>query len=536
LISNRDIENIDRFLSSEYKDLDHPHTLHGVEEAVEIFINSAKKKESIAFLSDYDCDGVFSSVMLKEICNCFNLKCEGILPSRFKHGYGLSKNLISDFKDKFKDNIPNLLFVLDCGSNNFDEIKELREFGIKKIIIIDHHLINKDVMSSNADVLMSWHLSENMHDMCTCGQIFQFIRGIRQKTKKIEPIQFLTYAAVGTVADVMPIIGNNRIIVKNGLTEYAMNHIVAYGFSLLLSHSKLKKSNIVKEDISFKIAPKINAVGRLDDPYIAYRFLIEQDKSLSEKMVKEVTAYNEKRKKQQKAIEKRIEHLEAEDAYGILIYDEKWNVGIVGISASKIVDKFNRPAIVLGNLNGKWKGSGRSIPNVNVKEILDECSEMFEKYGGHSGAVGLTLKEEYLDKANGLFNEACKRYFEKNNPEVPKKQFDAKLKCKAVTTDVAEKIAKYMPPYCNENNPEPIFRISDVTIREVYIKENPAWQLIKLKIEKQGKMIEYGFKVFSKKWGGDIEDKKCNIYFSFPQKLADDWGNFELDIKDIEIL
>jgi single-stranded-DNA-specific exonuclease len=535
LVAQRTIDDFDSFLDPEYKKLDHPYALNDVEKGAKIFIEIAKSKGSVAFISDYDCDGVFSSVMIKELCSAFNLKCNGILPSRFKHGYGLSEKLIKDFKEKYKENVPDLLFVLDCGSNNYEEIKALKEFGVKKIILIDHHLIDEKIKSSNVDAFISWHLSESMHEMCTCGQIFQFIRGIRLKTKHIEPIQFLSYAAIGTIADVMPVIKNNRIIIKNGLTEYSFKHIVAFGLTTLIQHSKLKKDYITKEDIAFKVAPKINAVGRLDDPTIAYRFLIEKDKNMAEKMVKEITLYNDKRKKQQKYIEKAIESISADEKYGILIYNEKWNVGVVGISASKIVEKYNKPAIVLGNLDGKWKGSGRSVEGINIKEVLDGCSEMFEKYGGHSGAVGLTLKEEYLEKAQEMFNQACKEYIEKNEPEEPKKYFDAQLKCKAINIDIAEQISKYMPPYCNQNNPEPIFKLSNVTIREVFIKENPAWQLIKFKVEKNDRMIDYGFKIFSKKWGGEIEGKTCDLYFSFPQKIIDDYGNFELEIQDIEI-
>ena len=176
LVSQRNIKDYNSFLSAEYKNLSHAYDLHDVKKASEIFCEVDESKGKVAIIGDYDCDGIVSSVMLKELCNAFSLQCDVFLPSRLEHGYGLNEKTIEAFKKSIKQ-IPDLLIVTDCGMNSKAEIEELYSHGIKKIIIIDHHTGDEDKIANNADALITWHLSKDFNEMCACGEVFQFIRG-----------------------------------------------------------------------------------------------------------------------------------------------------------------------------------------------------------------------------------------------------------------------------------------------------------------------------------------------------------------------
>ena len=545
LFSQREIDpkTVDDFISSEYKGLSHPHALNDVEKGAKLFCKVAKAKGNVAVIGDYDADGVISSVMIKELCNSFGLECSVFLPSRLEHGYGLNDKTIEGFMFKnkmLKKTTIDLLFVLDCGTNSRDEIQLLMDNGVKEVIVIDHHLPGETV-AYNASALVSWHLSKDHKEMCACGEVFQFIRGVRWLTKKVNPTEFLTYAAIGTIADVSPIVGNNRIIVKNGLTEYAINHVVASGIKALMRQSKIYSKSITQHDVSFKIAPKINAVGRIFNPDIVYGLLIERDPDIAKNTAEYVVGYNDERKKIQKKIEEEALGMarKQNNKDGILVIGEDWHIGVVGIVASKLVETFNKPAIVVGKLKDRWKGSGRSVKGLNIKEILDVCPELFEVYGGHSGAVGVTLKPEMVDKANKIFDKACSKYYLKHSIEGQDvNHYDAMIDVPLITPETSIVLRNNLYPYCVQHNSEPVFMIPNVTIMDTSIMARDNWQLLSFFIERDGNRCSHPFKFFTKKFGAEVEGIVADVLFSFPQHdnfEATRFSQFELSVTDIVI-
>jgi single-stranded-DNA-specific exonuclease len=542
LLAQRKIDplSVEEFIQSDYKGLSHPHALNDVDKAALLFCNIAKEKGRIAVIGDYDCDGIISSVMIKELCNVFNLDCSVFLPSRLDHGYGLNDETVKDFLKKNKKK-PNLLFIVDCGTNSKDQVQKLFDSGIENIVIIDHHLPSESI-ALNASALISWHLSKSANgfkEMCSCGEVFQFIRGIRWLTKKVDPVEFLTYAAIGTIADVSSIMGDNRIIVKNGLTEYAINHVVSSGLKALMRQSKIYSKNLTQHDVAFKIAPRINAVGRVYSPDIVYGLLIERDPEIATNTAEYIVDYNEERKKIQKAIEDEAIALanKQNSKSGILVVNEKWHIGVVGIVASRLVELFNKPAIVVGKLGEVWKGSGRSVKGVNIKEILDLCPELFEAYGGHAGAVGVTLKPKMTEKAGKVFDKACHKYYtQKSIPKEVINYYDAKLDIKLITPLTSALLRECLYPYCDENNSEPIFMIPDATIVDTTVMEKEHWRLLTFFIERNGQRCPHPFKFFTKKYGTEIEGRIMNVLFSFPQHdnfEASKFSQFELYVTDI---
>jgi len=543
LLSQRNIKlhNVDTFLFSDYKNLSHPYSLYGVEKAVDIFCKSVKNGESMAFWTDYDADGVLSGVMAKEMCNNFGIECTCMFSSRLEHGYGLNEKSVKEIKEKFKDKRIDLLFILDSGTNSFNEIEELKKSLKCKIIIVDHHLPSENY-ARNADALISWHFSkEPQQEMCAAGEIFQFIRGIRWLTKKINPIEYLSLAALATVADVSPVVGDNRIIVKNGLTEFAINHVVSSGLKSLMRQSKIYGKNLTQHDVSFKIAPKINAVGRIFNPDIVFGLLIERDPDIANNTAEYIMGYNEERKKIQKEIETEAIKLaeKQNDKNGILVVGDSWHIGVVGIVASRLVEVFNKPSIVVGKMGKIWKGSGRSVKGVNLKEILDTCPEIFETYGGHSGAVGVTVKPEMIGEAHKIFDKACDRYYsQKSISKENVNYYDAMIDIPLLSPDTSTMLNNSLYPYCVENNAEPIFMIPQARIIDTKLIEKETWRLLTFYIERKGKRCPYAFKFFTKKFGTELEGRLADVLFTFPQHNTfgeTKYSQFELSAIDIVV-
>jgi len=541
LLSQRNVspDKVKPFLEASYDSLSHPYALNGVEEAVEIFCKVALAKGTVAIFGDYDCDGVVSSTMLSELCKVFGLETKVFLPLRSKHGYGLSMKSVESFKEQLK-NPTDLLIVTDCGISNYNEIEDLKKFGFKHIIIIDHHIVG-DNISSNADALINWRLTKGYSEMCACGEVYQFIRGIRLKTAKINPIEFLTYAAIGTIGDVSPLNGDNRIIVRNGLKSYALSHVVSDGLSALIKQSRIYTDDLTQYHVAFKLVPQINATGRLSGPYLAYNLLVESDQTMAEFMAEGLAEKNEERKKLQKEIEleaiKMVEDNILEYKYGIIVNNPKWHIGIVGIVASKLTEKFNKPAIVLGELDGVCKGSGRSIDGINLKAILDTLPEgTLQKYGGHEAAVGVTLADKTPQEVNNIFNNACKNYYISNGfpPNYP--YYDAELKISSLTLETARLLSNNLFPYSSEN-PEPVFLVSGATLCNTELKESDAWSLMTFSLKKGDDVSELKALIFNPAFGGEIENKKADVYFTFPQEAKEGkFGNPTLMVKDIQFL
>jgi len=531
LLAQRNIQpnEINGFLNGDINDLSPINKLKGTERAAEIFLKVALDKGVVGVSSDYDADGVISATMLKELCNAFGLTCKVFLPSRVEHGYGLNHKSIASIKKKFVTP-PSLMFIADCGSNSEEEVKELKRWGVKYIIIIDHHIIDPPKIAKSADVLINWHLQDDFMETCACGEVYHFIRSIRWKTKRVNAAEFLTYSAIGILADVSPVIGDNRIIVKCGLSDEARNHIVAAGCTALLENAYIK--SLTQEDVLFKVAPRINAVGRMHVPDIAFNLLIESDLAMAELMAVNLTKFNDDRKEKQKLMEKEAISIVSlnlkEYEYGIVLYNPEWSVGIVGIVASKVVEAFHKPALIISRNGETIKGSGRSLEHINLKEILDLCKEMFVNYGGHSLSAGVTLKDEYIDSANRLFNDACKKYYEQHGYPSNITYYDAELSLSSVSLENVSMLLNTLYPYCGQNNPEPVFVLKGVTITDVESsddkKNKSAWKSLNFIAEKEGQKTSLRFRMYSDEFGKEIDGKKADLYFSLPQTTSKAFG------------
>jgi single-stranded-DNA-specific exonuclease len=536
LLSSRNIQDLDVFLSPSFKGMSDPSSISGCDKTAEMFASAISNKWKVAVIGDYDVDGVVSASMLKMFFNAFKTECYVFLPHRIDHGYGLNAKTIKAFLTQCPF-VPDLVIASDCGTSSEKEIVQLKEAGIKAVAVIDHHKPNDGMFSNSADVVMNWRLSSGAQETCTAGQIFHLARRfsngyLNGKKMPKELSAFLPMAAVAIVADVMPISGDNRIVVRKGLERIRSSPV---GMVALAEKCGMTaEGSISQKDVAFRMAPRINAAGRIGSPVDAFDLVMEDDPIAASAHVESLTAWNKERRGMQKDIEKQaIEQARASGfKNGIMVYSQDWHVGVVGIVASKVVEEFGVPAIVIGETEGKRKGSARSVQGVNVKAVMDSCSKVFEAYGGHEMAAGCTLNKDFYETAAFEFDAACAAWYKEHGRPESTRYYDMDLDILDLNVSTAEALKETLYPYCSVLNPEPIFRMSSVLITRFDQKSGDGWVRTSFRCNKDGRESGLRFVTFDANIDESIEGKKADIYFSFGQNTTGDWPP-DLEVVDI---
>jgi len=464
------IQNSQDFYAFIKNDLDHlnsPDIVPNIDKIVDIFTNPP---QSAYVFGDYDVDGTFSSFMLKNIL--YSGGCKDIsfyIPHRKTDGYGLNERSLQNFINDAKNKSIGLVVLLDCGTNSKKEIAILKkELGNPTIVIIDHHIVDEEKFASNADVIINNRLAKNVPPYSTGGLVYQVARKLKPHLK-FHPDRLLPYAAMTTVADVSPLHGDNRIIVANGLK--ALPSVKNHGLVELMRVSGIGSEDCTVEDISFRLGPRINANGRIRHASRVIDLLNEKDEDKAFGMALEMNAVNEERKKlQNKMINSAITKIgEKYDGNCIVIYDDKWEIGIVGIVASKLTEKYGVPSLVFGNHEGAIKGSARSISGINIKEVMDMVPHLFEAYGGHEMAAGATLKEEYVKTAQSILEEAINTYKKQTSFEEIPIEYDLLIKPKTfylIDNDFCENLQQFGP--FGQENEKIVFRVDGIKCKSVH--------------------------------------------------------------------
>lgn len=540
LLSQRKIDDIDGFLNLPQDTYLYIKNMSYLAKEVRVasnfLIDASKNKKSIAVIGDYDTDGIISSYMIKRLCEIMDIECNVFLPSRFEHGYGLSEQTLASFLAfTVMNQTPDILFIVDCGSSSEKEIHKLKSFGINNVVVVDHHIIQENQFSKSANSVINWRKSDGQ-EMCSCGLVYLIAldmftthtsHGILSRDNIKE---MLSLASIGTIADISPIIGDNRIIVKMGLSFF--DKLSSKGLAILIELCKLNNATITQEQVGFRLAPRLNAVGRLGSPQEAFDLLISKDNDEINDIIKVLETTNKQRQQIQSSMLDEAIAMVDEDKmqYGIFLVNPNWNIGVVGIVASEIVEKFHRPTIVVGREKGIWKGSGRSTNKLSLIKILDLCSEMFDKYGGHDFAAGVALKKNFIDKSVKIFNNVCQVVLSETEGDCNKKiLYDATLKPVSINEETY-KLVKLLYPYCEINNPEPVFKLSGLKILSCNKKAKDNWTLFVFKV----KGVPFKFKTFSKEIGEKIiKNDVVDIYFKFPQHYDEKWG-MQLNVVGIE--
>lgn len=432
------------------------------------------RKEQIVVLGDYDVDGVTSTALIVTVLRRFGIDPRFIVPRRSEDGYGLSRSAIDRALEGGK---PQLFVALDCGTNSHEEVAYLVAQGID-VIVIDHHrskerplaqgiLINPHVYAAMDNSDAAWR------NLCTVGLVFKLMHGLlKQMRAENHPIAFaiklrdhLDLVALGTVADLVPLTGENRILARHGLR--ILQETRRPGLRALMDVAGLKPGQeILPGDVSYRLGPRINASGRLADAALSVELLVSEDSRFCFETARQLDLFNRERQEIERQITDEAERL-IETQFlaqqGIVLFNEAWHPGVVGIVAGRVTRKYNRPCIVLGNEGLLAKGSGRSIDGINLVDILALCSEHLESWGGHPMAVGVSLAKTRLDMFRELFSETVRTHAGDDIAE-RRLEISAWLPIGHIRERLMDELNSLHP--FGQGNPEPVFGVRGVVLRQ----------------------------------------------------------------------
>ncbi|HEU5077564.1 MAG TPA: single-stranded-DNA-specific exonuclease RecJ [Opitutaceae bacterium] len=461
-----------KFLRPALGELKDPFLLHNVESAAARLRQAIANREEVVVLGDYDVDGVSSTALLVSVLRRFGLYPRFVVPRRMEDGYGLSRSAIDRALETGK---PHLFIALDCGTNSHDEVAYLRSQGID-VMVIDHHRSKEKPLEHG--ILINPHVHEGANDaewrhLCTVGLVFKLAHGLlKQLRAENHPVAFrvklrdyLDLVALGTVADLVPLHGENRILARQGLK--ILQNTQRPGLRALMHVAGVKtEHDILPVDISFRIGPRINASGRLADAAISVELMLSEDEKFCAEIAQQLDAFNRERQDIERLITEEAERLietQFSSWPGIVLFGENWHPGVVGIVAGRISRKYNRPCVVLGNEGEFAKGSGRSVDGINLVEVLGSCGEHLTSWGGHPMAVGVSLTKLQVEIFRTRFAEAVRHHAGSDLVEA-QLQLAAWLTAEQVRERLMDEICTLHP--FGQGNPEPVFGIRGVVLRQ----------------------------------------------------------------------
>jgi single-stranded-DNA-specific exonuclease len=475
LLLARNIKNsqeIEKFFAGKYEDLISPFDLSGVKEAVERIGLARKKKEKIVVFGDYDADGLTSSTLLKEALQEIGFSPDVYIPDRNKEGYGLNRAALDFIKTNFA---PALIVTVDCGMSNWEEIQYAKKLGID-VIVTDHHSVPKKL--PKGCLLINPKLPGQKYpfpDLAGVGVAFKLAEALFEKflPEKIGQLKwFLDIVAIGTIADCVPLISENRIFAKFGLI--VLQRTKRTGLIEIIQSAKLpigEKKPPSAENVAFQIGPRLNASGRMDHADLTLNLLLEKDAVRARVLALEVESKNTERQKVSLQVYKEVKAtLDENGSYKLIVRSgEHWPLGIVGVVAGKICDEYQCPVFLLKKGKDLLEGSGRSTGSFNIIAAVSKLDRFVEKYGGHKQAMGLKIKPKNIK----LFEEKLLDLIEKEyDAEKWGKQLmiDAEIKPEEIDWDLFSEIRKFEP--FGEGNREPVFLSKNLVLMDIKLVGN----------------------------------------------------------------
>lgn len=458
------------FLNPQLRSLGDPFLLTGMAQAVARLRQAMARQEQILVFGDYDVDGVTSTAFLISVLQIFGQSPRFIVPKRLEEGYGLS---LGALERALEAGLPRLLIAVDCGTNSQAEVAFLRQRGID-VIILDHH-VSKGGLPTDC-VVVNPHVNDGDNHpwshLCTVGLVFKFIHALLKQLRQegdelaeqVRLRDYLDFVALGTIADLVPLHGENRILAKSGLGFLRESH--RPGINALLEVCGLKLGDpITPWDIAFRLGPRINASGRLADATIPIQMLLATDWRQCLENARLLDGFNRERQDIEKAI---VTQAEAEvettqkDAAGLVLFHPDWHPGVVGIVASRISQKYHRPCLVLGREGEMARGSGRSIPSIDLVQTLQPCAHLLAHWGGHPMAVGISLLPARLAELRESFSRSVLDHSGGSLPE-PLLQLASWIEPSDLTVKLLEELDRLTP--FGQGNPEPVFGLRRVVLR-----------------------------------------------------------------------
>lgn len=456
-----DDEEIRVFLEPTRNDFHDPYLMPDMDIAIERIIKAIKNQEKVIIYGDYDVDGITSITVLKKFLKTCGLEVDYYIPNRLNEGYGLNKNAI----DKIREKGYTLIITVDCGISGIEEIEYANSFGIETIVT-DHHE-PMDALPPAVAVVDLKRKDSNTYpfkSLAGCGVVFKLTQALGMKLgiDENEYLKYLDIVCVGTISDIVPLVDENRVIAKLGLklVEVTRNP----GLKALLNASGYKQVN--SNTISFGIAPRINACGRMGYEEEALKLFLTENLVEASSITEKLNKYNRERQEIEKNIyDEAIAMIqgESQDVNSIVLGGDDWHHGVIGIVSSKITEMYFKPSILICFEGEEGKGSGRSIPGFDLHEALVKLSKYLDKYGGHEMAVGLSLKRKNFE----AFKKAFQEYVaEKDISDiVPIIEIDKQIDLKDVDYNVVKQL-DLLEPF-GEANRRPVFVYRNLKIDSI---------------------------------------------------------------------
>ena len=463
ILSNRNIlgkemdyNDIRKFLNPTRNDFYDPFLLPDMEKAIDRIEEAITKNEKILIYGDYDADGITSTTLLTKFFKDIGINVENYIPNRLTEGYGLNNKAI----DKIKEKETKLIITVDCGITSIKEIEYAKKLGID-VIITDHHEPSEEIPKAIA--IIDAKRKNNKYpfnQLAGCGIAFKLTQALSIKRNLNENIYLknLDIVAIGTISDLVPIVDENRVIVKLGLMLLKQTKNI--GLKLLLKKSQIKE--IDSTSISFGITPRINAAGRLGNQYDSLELFITENYEKAENLAEKLNSYNlERQKIGNKIYEEALLQLKDKENNCIILGKENWHHGIIGIVSSKITEKFYKPSILVYFEGEKAIGSGRSIEGFDLYKAISSSKQYLSAFGGHTMACGLSLLKKDFEK----FKSSVEKY---TNEKLDLSKQEQKIIIDYIIKDDDLEIDKIkelsiLKPY-GEQNPEPIIMYQNLEI------------------------------------------------------------------------
>ena len=408
-------EPISRFLQPRLKNLADPFLLPNMRAAVERLFAARARGESLVIFGDYDVDGVTSTVLLTEVLSALGWKVNHYLPHRMDEGYGLSQGGVENCLKKFPT---TLLLAVDCGSTAVDSIRWLKQQGVD-VIVLDHHQVSQPAPEAVALVNPQFVAGGPFTELCSAGLAFKLAHALVKHGRQaglaaatdydLKPL--LDLVALGTIADIVPLIGENRILVSAGLER--LNATQRPGLIALRNVAGIT-GQIAGYEVGFQLGPRLNAAGRLETAEEALTLLLARSLKEAEPIAHSLDARNRERQQIERSIAEQVvgavkARFDPQRDYVIVEGQLLWHIGVVGIVASRVLQEFYRPTIILGGEADEYRGSGRSIEGFDLAAALRQCDDLLVRHGGHAMAAGLALKPEQLDAFRTRLNDLARR-------------------------------------------------------------------------------------------------------------------------------
>ena len=471
-------EKFVEFTNPTLKQLRDPFLLLNMEKCCKRIQEAIDNNESVLLFGDYDVDGISAVAILYKFLKDKITNLNYFLPNRYEDGYGLTIDSSKKVIDKFH---PNLIITVDCGISCANEVEYIKSLDVD-IIITDHHEIPEVIPNTIVVDPKLPNQNYGFEGLCGAGVAMKVVEAFvgRQNLDEYLPI-----CAIATVSDIVPLVDENRAIVKLG---FAKQELLPLGIKMLLNDLKIR--DITSQSVSFKIAPKLNAAGRMGNAYHSLFLYISSDVKVLKNSLKSVDELNTERQKlSQEIYDDCLKIIKQNRLYtkkAIILKSSKWDSGLLGIACARLVDDFYKPVFLFSDVDGILKGSVRSTDLINIHEVLSTCNNYLETFGGHSMAAGLSLKVDYFDE----FKEQIFEYLEKNTTEKfyrPVRTYDVSIKPEEVTVELAKELEILEPVGCD--NPNPIFLIN---YKDAYASKMPNFDNhINVTIDKTLKFVAF---------------------------------------------